>query len=74
MVLTAEIVKNNFNGTNARFIRCDKTFLFMSSVKKTLKYWEHLSYDVEPMVEQLGIPIYFLCQTGGKNVHVLNNL
>ena len=33
-------IKNNFNGTNGRFARCDKIFLFMSSVKKSTQILE----------------------------------
>ena len=58
--LTAGTVKNNFKGTNERFVAINNVFSFISSVKGKPEYWKQFLYDILAMVKQLRIPTSFL--------------
>ena len=58
--LTAGTVKSNFRGAIEKFDARDNEFSFMSSVKGTPACQKQFLYDVLAMVNQLGIPTYFL--------------
>ena len=58
--LAVGMVKNNFQRVTERFLASDNAFLFMSSVKGTPAYWKKFLYEVLAMLQQLGIPTYFL--------------
>jgi len=58
--MTAGILGQNFKETVKICIASDNAYKFMSAVKGTPAYWQHMLSDVLAMVKQLGIPSYFM--------------
>ena len=63
--LAAGTAKSVFKGTIQSFIAKINAFSFMSSVKGTPAYWNQFLYYVIAVVNQLGIPTYFLTSSCG---------
>ena len=77
--LTSETVNNNFKGIIERFVASDNALSFMSLVKGIPAYWKQFLYDVLAMVQQLGIPTYFLTLSSadlrwGERPYIINKL
>ncbi|XP_066928591.1 cilia- and flagella-associated protein 251-like [Clytia hemisphaerica] len=49
----------NFNPVTS-FDASDNAYKFMSTIKGTPAYWQHMLSDVLAMVKQLGVPTYFM--------------
>ena len=58
--MTAGMLGQNFEQTVKNCIASDKAYKFMTTVKGTPAYWQHMLSDVLAMVKQLGIPSYFM--------------
>ncbi|XP_066934413.1 uncharacterized protein [Clytia hemisphaerica] len=58
--LTAGLLANNFNDTIQNCVASDNAYKFMSTIKGTPAYWQHMLSDVLAMVKQLGVPTYFM--------------
>ena len=58
--VTAGMLNSNFNEKVKEFIVSDQVFTFMNSFKGSPAYWKKYLFDVLPMVEQLGVPTFFM--------------
>ena len=57
---TVSSITTNYKDKIQKFLGSSDAFSFMSSVKGTPSYWKQFLYDVLAMVQQLGIPTFFL--------------
>ena len=58
--LNAGMLSKNFKATVHQFIVQDKAYSFMSSFKCTPAYWKKYLFEVLVMINQLGIPTFFM--------------
>ena len=58
--LTTGMLSSNFNEKIKVFIASDQAFTFMNSIMKTPAYWKKFLFGVLAMVNQLGVPTFFM--------------
>ena len=58
--LTAGMLSNNFSERVISFIAKDEGFNGMNCIKGTSAYWKRFLFEVLAMVNQLGLPTYFM--------------
>ena len=58
--LTTGMLSSNFNEKIKMFIASDQAFTFMNSIMKTPAYWKKFLFGVLAMVNQLGVPTFFM--------------